>query len=155
MKSTQPVRSGFSLLEMLIALAIVVTLIVFTSVNYATIRKKGRDDKRRIDLEKLRSALELYRAENNSYPTVGASLWVTIDPNVFDNYLIPNYIDEIPTDPLQGTTTPYRYIVFDQRPPGSGNYFSYCISANMEIISNAAPNCWLEDPNNNYQINNL
>lgn len=60
---------GFTLLELLIVIAIIgiLTSISFVALNGA--RKQGRDGRRKSDLETIRSALELFKADCNLYPS--------------------------------------------------------------------------------------
>lgn len=50
-------------------MTIIVVLISLTLVSYQGARRSARDGKRKVDLEEVRSALEMYRADCGSYPT--------------------------------------------------------------------------------------
>lgn len=66
------------------------------TVSYSTLSKQSRDDKRKIDLEQIRSALEMYRSNNNSYPTT-----ITINCSTTSGITDANntYLQTIPKDP--------------------------------------------------------
>lgn len=73
-------------------------------------RKSSRDGKRKTDLEQIRSALEMYKADCNVYPTsslvAGASL---VGSGATSSCLASNvYLSKIPADP-QATTRTYSY----------------------------------------------
>lgn len=66
-------QTGFTLIEILIVVAIigVISGVVFTALSQA--RLKGRDSKRKGDLVQLQKALEIYYNTNNRYPCTGDS----------------------------------------------------------------------------------
>lgn len=83
-------RKGFSLTEILIALAVVLLFLTLPVVAYAQLSKRSRDDKRKNDLLKLSQAVEQYKAERGIYP-----------PDL--NALVSEgYLPELPQDPRDG-----------------------------------------------------
>ncbi len=63
-------RKGLTLIELLIVLALLSVLITVGITSYIRSQKNARDSKRKVDLENIRQALELYRFDNASvYPT--------------------------------------------------------------------------------------
>lgn len=62
-------RRGFTLVEILIVVGIMTIILSMGIGSYSSINRKARDDRRRADLEQIRSALEMYRSNNNVYPT--------------------------------------------------------------------------------------
>lgn len=123
---------GFSLVELLITVSIIAILISIGIASYATINKQSRDTKRKGDLEQIRAALEMYRANNGYYPSVGTGSWV-VTSSATDSLvgltpvLVPTYIPVVPTDPKPSQS--YMYIATNI---SSGNYYGYCVSAQME-----------------------
>ena len=121
-------KKGFTLMEILISIAIIAILTAIGIVSYGSINKNARNAKRRTDVEQLRSAYELYRADNGYYPKRSASsmtdasqlLSLPVDPP-FDTYM-----STIPVDPkgLQ-----YKIQVTNA---SGGQYYGYCIAAAME-----------------------
>lgn len=70
-------KRGFTLVEVMIVVAIVGILATFAQINYVTGLKKARDGKRKADLEQIRSALEMARSDSPDgvYPDHLDSLW--------------------------------------------------------------------------------
>lgn len=105
-------RSGFTVLELLVAVAAIVIIgtVVVTSVSSS--RRAARDTRRAEDLRQLRTALELYFDSNRRYPqTLGE--------------LAPNFIPGVPRDP---GGNPYAYV-----PLGTlSTCGSYHLGANLE-----------------------
>ncbi|MBP9814638.1 prepilin-type N-terminal cleavage/methylation domain-containing protein, partial [Candidatus Woesebacteria bacterium] len=115
-------QSGFTLMELLITVSIIAILISIGIASYSTINKQSRDTKRKSDIEQLRSALEMYRADNSSYPSTGAGGWTVASD--LSTVLATTYILAIPSDP-KGATQPYMYKATDI---SNGIYYGYCIS---------------------------
>src|SRR3989344_2658268 len=61
-------KLGFSLIELLIVVAIISILSTLLMVNFIAVRQRGRDAERKSNLRQIQSALELYRADEDSYP---------------------------------------------------------------------------------------
>lgn len=117
---------GFTLMELLISVSIIAILIAISIASYTTINKQSRDTKRKSDIEQLRSALEMYRANNGYYPNTGTGSWV--DASTLSTVLDTSYILAIPVDP-KSSTTPYMYMATNV---SNGLYYAYCISAMLE-----------------------
>lgn len=121
--------SGFSLVELLVTVSIIAILIAIGIASYSTINKQSRDAKRKSDLEQIRAALEMYRADNGFYPTANGGNWVSVsDASIgLITPLVPTYIAGIPTDPKSSQS--YMYLA---KNAVSGAYYGYCVSAQME-----------------------
>lgn len=71
MKKTRlPHSAGFTLIEILIAVAIMVVLTTIGLVSYRQVGISARDGKRKADLESVRQALVFYRTDNGTYPAL-------------------------------------------------------------------------------------
>lgn len=128
-------RSGFTLIEVLVAATIIAVLVAIGMVSYSSVNKRSRDAKRRGDLEQMRSALELYRSENGYYPAVNTLGWDTAAN--LSTELVPSFMPSIPSDPK---SPDIRYS-YKPTTPGSGNYYGYCLSAKLETISVTTSTC--------------
>lgn len=115
-------NKGFTLMELIIVVSIIGLVVTLGFTNYITSIKRSRDGRRKADLEQVRSALEMCRADTGSYP-VGSSL-----PGTCSTYL------SVPTDPLSPTYQ-YRY---------NGSTNSYTLCAYLEtgaVTTNCTGNC--------------
>lgn len=105
-------QAGFSLIELLVVISIIGILAGILVLSFDTARKNSRDAARKSDLQALQLAIELYKAQNGSYPKEGCSapttLWVGPGPlsgwgqGNCDDYiegLVPDYIASLPKDP--------------------------------------------------------
>ncbi len=83
---------AFTLIEVLVATTIIAVLTAIGVVSYASASRNSRDAKRLSDVEQIRAALEMYRADVGDYPasiTFGGTL------SSADN----TYMSPIPQDP--------------------------------------------------------
>jgi len=103
-------KYGFTLVEILIAISIVVILggIVLGSMNSA--RDVARDKKRIADIEQIELALKLYRSVNSTYPE-GASGALS----ALSSELAP-YLTTLPDDPLGDRSFPGWIDTTDSEP---------------------------------------
>lgn len=91
---------GFTLLELIIVIVIIGALAALISGNFITSLKKGRDARRKGDLQQIQKALEMYYEDNRVYPlsiTSGSEL----------AYNGKTYMTKVPSDPSNGCI--YQY----------------------------------------------
>lgn len=72
-KSSQRDSKGFTLIEIMVAIAIVGVLATIGLVLYSQTQKAGRDSKRKGDIRTIHNALESIKLATGSYPTPPAS----------------------------------------------------------------------------------
>jgi len=95
-------NSGFTLLELIVVIAILSILSGLLWNNFMSSLIKGRDSKRKQDLNAISSAIELYYYDFKSYPTVM--------PGKGTPFLNPSvtgiiYHQQMPADPLDPRST--------------------------------------------------
>lgn len=106
-------NKGFTLVELLITLAIIGILSSIIMVSLQGQRLRARDAKRRMDFDALKKSLELYYTSNNHYPDHGSHICIEADAT-FQSEL-EDYISYIPEDPIypqnrMGTSSCYYYM---------------------------------------------
>ena len=97
-------RQSFTLIEILVVATIIALLAAGAAVSYSQINKQSRDAKRKADLEQIRAALEMYRSNNNVYPTI--TINCSSSGGITDANGI-TYLSSIPKDPKCNTYTYY------------------------------------------------
>ncbi len=101
----RPEEAGFTLIELLIIMIIMGVLAMLITGNFITSIKKGRDARRKTDIEQIQRALEMYYEDKGAYPgalTFGQPL---IDPDGTGKI----YMVKVPNDPVSGKTYEYGY----------------------------------------------
>ncbi len=124
-------QKGFSLVELLVALAILALISAIVVINVLPARDKAAVDTAKIDIGVIESALDQYRLDMMNYPTsqqgLEALIRVPSDARNAGNYRPGGYLrGEVPTDPWG---SPYQY-----RFPGErgGAYDLYSLGADGE-----------------------
>lgn len=120
---------GFTLLEMLVVMTIIAILAAGIWGNFFSSLFKGRDSRRKQDLQAISKAVEMYFNDTRSYPNP------TLVSNWGQPFLNPNnpsviYLQQIPADPNYPGIT-YCYESSD------GTY--YKLYARLENVSDNDP----------------
>ena len=117
-------KSGFTLVELLVAIAIIGTLITISMISYNKISANSRDNRRITDIISIQQSLELYHRDEGFYPntlTPGQVLTGSSTANV--------YLAKIPSAPLPidgdctSTQNTYTYTLIDE----DHYILSYCL----------------------------
>jgi general secretion pathway protein G len=128
-------RRAFTLIEMLIVVAIIGILASIVLIGLGPVQRQGRDARRQADLREVQNALELYYNKCGHYPgttdcaTVAAA--GEVEWSDLSTVLVGSAIgvNQIPTDPSGGQT--YRYAT------NTGGT-TYVLEADLENPSNPA-----------------
>ncbi len=135
---------GFTLVEILVVVGIIAILSVITIayINPSILLKRARDDQRLAEMKQIQSALEAYKGDHGTYPSLGtvatpASGWNRLSAIVLNNVggtagmtATVTYLRKIPTGP-NGTGSNclgYHYAV-------SADYKSYTLFVNLEDVN--------------------
>lgn len=128
-------NQGFTLLEILVAIAIILVVTAVGVVSYTTINKKARDSRRTSDMQQIRQALEMYRSDNGFYPPVNTSGFDTT-ANLAAS--LTTYMSAVPVDPKHSVTQQYLFSATDVL---NGQYYGYCLCIKMENTPSSAGTC--------------
>ncbi len=102
---------GFTLIEVMVVVAIIGILASVLFASFEEGRQQSRDKFRQSELKELQLAIELYKAQNGSYPATGcgqiALHWSGPGPHPswgmdcqdYITGLVPDYIGSLPRDP--------------------------------------------------------
>ena len=106
------ISRGFTLIEVLVVIAIISVLAGAIAINSADSNKQARDEKRQADLRALQSAIEMYKNKNGVYPAGcnGPDVWsgekgsgsgykCTDGTDDYIRDLAPEFIPVLPKDP--------------------------------------------------------
>ena len=119
-------KPGFTLIEILIVVAILSLLTLATIYSVTQNLAKSRDARRKADLARLKIAMEDYYGDKNAYPP---------DPDgsllECDSESLRPYLSSVPCDPK--TNLPYCYVYDNDAPVGQ----TYKIFASFENENDA------------------
>lgn len=103
-------KSGFTLVEIMVVIALIGVILGLTISSYISARKNARDGRRRADLEQVRSALEMYRSDAGRYPTANPTNYLT-SPLSYEGNI---YLAKAPSDPNNNSlSNPVNYYYRD------------------------------------------
>ena len=121
-------KRGFTLIEILIVVAIIGLLASVVLVGLGSFRTRGRDARRIADLRETQNALELYYTKNQRYPALGGGdSWAGMTNSLVNAGI---GISNISNDPLYPARTYHYGIAQDGQ--------SYVLSVALEDNSNPA-----------------
>jgi prepilin-type N-terminal cleavage/methylation domain-containing protein len=137
-------KKGFTLLELIIVMALLGILGMMGAAMYTTSIMKGRDAKRIADLKAIQAALEIYKEEYGTYPTTGNWLLSTSGSATWLTGLTSSYIKALPVDPKNSGGSPpntngnYNYAYWSGNWCGltAGSY--YILATRMEDTNGTA-----------------
>ncbi|MCX7956056.1 MAG: type II secretion system protein GspG [Patescibacteria group bacterium] len=93
---------SFTLIELLLVIIILGILATFITSNFFSSLKKGRDARRKSDLEQIRKALELYYEDKRAYPTPNGQNGFIFGEQFADTQNDKIYMMKVPNDPSSG-----------------------------------------------------
>lgn len=74
-RKEMPMRNkGFSLIELLVAIAVIATIIGLALPNYLSSRSRARDARRKGEMSNLKTALQLYHNDYKEFPASETSM---------------------------------------------------------------------------------
>ena len=130
-------RFAFTLIEMLVVVSIIGILVTISSFGLQGARESARDYRRKSDLESIRTALELYRADCGAYPPespAGYLVSTIVGSGTPSRCALANtYITVTPQDPLTPSHD-YRYFR-----GASGTTYELCARLEDEALTDV--NC--------------
>ena len=146
--------NGFTIVELLIVIVVIAILATISIVAYNGVQGRARDTKRQNDISSVVKLLELYRADNGSYPvcnsttphqtgnTSASSLTYCLTPA-----LIPKYTSALPADPVGVSPNLYYYGVGYKKNASANSYSgdgsnNFIIGTNMDVLGGSNYGGW-------------
>lgn len=109
---------GFTLIEMMIVVAIIAILVAILVPNFIRARAQAQTAACESNLKEIATVLELYQTDHESYPTANGAAVTSSDPN-----LAP-YLKQTPVDPVNPSGQ-YTYTVSNAN-SGNASYTITC-----------------------------
>lgn len=131
-------RKGFTLIELLVVISIMGILLALSVFGMQKARESSRDGRRKADLEQIRSGLEMYKSDCNSYPgSISFGSVLIGDDSTTSCSSSNTYISNIPNDPLLSTSRTYIY-------SSDGITYQLCAALEEEgsvVVCGTSSNC--------------
>ena len=102
-------ESGFTLIELMVVIVILGLLAAIVAFNVIPLGDKGKVTKAKADIATIEQALELYKLQNDAYPSTTDGLQALVSPPADADaakYQRGGYIKKLPSDPWG---KPYLY----------------------------------------------
>lgn len=140
-------NSGFTIVEILIVIAMIAILATIIVVAYNGTQQCARDSVRKSDIHAITAALENYYTINGKYPTSSGSTtinggWSTTADASWQNLvnqLVPTYSSSLPKDPSSSAGSPgiyggsaYDYMQIYSLCGASGDDQGYILAYHLE-----------------------
>ncbi|MBI2627980.1 MAG: type II secretion system protein [Candidatus Niyogibacteria bacterium] len=130
-------KLGFTILEILVVLAIGALILSFVFWGYRDLKAKSRDSRREHDIKEIQNSLVLYVNEAGVFPCTGeGEIIIGVNSCLKDALLGIGVIPALPIDPLGGASgscgNPASYVYCYQ---SLENGFNYQIRYNLETDS--------------------
>ncbi len=129
---------AFTLIEIIIVLAVIGLIMAFATLSYSNIRSKGRDVRRLKDISQIETALKLYAYNEHQYP---ASL--NFGQNLIGPTSSSTYMELLPQTqtPNDGACTDVQNnFIYTQTENGESYTVSFCLGKATGNFS-AGPKC--------------
>jgi general secretion pathway protein G len=97
-------ESGFTIIELMVVMTIIVTLATIAMVQYRQSVQFARESVLRDDLFKMRDAIDQYYADKNQYPPT------------LDDLVSAGYIRALPKDPITNSATTWQAVPAEPDP---------------------------------------
>ena len=131
-------KRAFTLIEILISIAVIGVLTTLVLASLSGSRERARDTRRKQDLQQMRAALEVYYNTNGQYPLevncAGNGTYSNCDPDtgwpesnpLWTELVGGGYIESLPVDPINDST--YKYYYED----AGNDRDNFCLRATLE-----------------------
>lgn len=129
-KSTHKQKQGFSLIELLVVMAIIAILMGLVIGVSGAVTRKAAEARARAEISDLMQELEIYKSDKESYPaTLGVFMqWYTTEKYVGTLYTITERSGDNPIDPWGNNylyeykdTNPFVYLIGSHGPDAKPN----------------------------------
>lgn len=128
-------KKGFTMIELLVSLAIIAVLFTAVMVLVGGFKEKSRDSRRMSDVREINKALTLYANSNGGFPISSSQIVITGEDIVSNALETAGFITAVPSDPIHPTNS-YAY-----QTDIKGNSFIISFCLETDTIPNYSQGC--------------
>lgn len=125
-------NAGFTLIELLVVIAIIGILSTMAIIALSSARAKSRDSKRVADMQAIQKALELYYADNSSYPSIITPGQPLLSADGTTKYL--NIIPQNPS-PRNDGSCPNDNYTYGGSSDGKNYVLNFCLGSSVGSLN--------------------
>jgi len=114
---------GFTILELLIVVAVIGILSAGILALTGDTKTKSRDNRRAEDMRQIQNALNIYFTDNNRFPVEPDPVTVTGSDDFSNALVSEGTIDTVPTDPLH----PKKTYTYESSASGADYTLRFCL----------------------------
>ncbi len=123
-------RSGFTIVELLIAIVVIVILATISVVAYNGVQDRARNTYLLNDIESIKKTMEMYRGEYGEYPQCAPDTAECTYADIIRPMLVSKYASGL-------STTDFAYVHF----PGTDSWGMRCLSGTPPYSITYSNNC--------------
>ncbi len=116
-------KKGFTILEMMIAVAIIGLLAAATFTFLDSAKVNGRDARRLSDVGEIRNGLNLYFTDKSVFPVYPSGITITGEDDFSTLLIEGEYMFDVPADPM----SPVYDYVYTSNSKGTDFTITFCI----------------------------
>ena len=130
-KGMRRFTSGFTLVELMVAISVMGILAAIVYANVGAASPKARNAERQADIRYLQSAIEQFKQKNGRYPVMGTDSnadGISSEAEGSGTYIVglaPEFITVLPKDPKRGSAAGYSYVTNNSSPNNIGTSYKY------------------------------
>lgn len=128
-------KRGFTIIELLVSLAIIAILFTAVMTLVGGLKEKSRDSRRMSDVREINKALALYANSNGKFLISSSPIVITGEDAVSEALETAGFITAVPSDPIHPTNS-YTY-----QTDTEGNTFTISFCLETDIIPNYSQGC--------------
>ena len=130
MQRSRRASAGFTLIELIVVMAIVALLVSIAAPRYFRSVELARENALRSTLKVVRSAIDQYAADKGRYP------------DSLEELASARYLREVPVDPITGERTTWIRFAADAGAPISGAMADIASGADAQSLDGSAFRDW-------------
>lgn len=128
-------KRGFTIIELLVSLAIIAILFTAVMTLVGGLKEKSRDSRRMSDVREINKALALYANSNGKFLISSSPIVITGEDAVSEALETAGFITAVPSDPIHPTNS-YTY-----QTDTEGNTFTISFCLETDTIPNYSQGC--------------